>query len=1616
MPHDAESRKVKLVAGVVTQARKQAGKPEAKILARLVPRYFKHVPPDDIVGERPRVLLGLVRSHWSLGSTRTPGRARVRVYNPRDQRDGWHSPHTVVEIVNDDMPFLVDSVTAELNRQGLIVHLVIHPLLTVRRRRSGKRLELVEPDTTALASIDESYMHIQVSEQPDDRLEEIQAGVERVLADVRAAVEDWQPMRQKIWTVIEELQEGTGGHSVDEVSEVCAFLRWMHNNHFTFLGYRDYAFVGSGKRMTARVDDRTGLGVLRDADAIVFEQIGRHSSLPPDVGVFLRYPGLLMVTKTNKRCTVHRAVHMDSIGIKRLDPRGRVVGQRLFVGLFTSVAYSRSPREIPLLRQKLERTVQRAGFPEASHDGKALMHILETFPRDELFQVSDEHLFRTSMGILHLQERQRVTLFLRRDEFERFVSCLVYIPRDRYNTELCERIQDILAESLGGRVAAFQTEFGESPLPRLYIIVSVPGRRIPDYDAAEIEARLVAASRSWTDHLRDALVSRQGELHGLGLLGRYGDAFGPGYRAANEAGAALADIDELESVLETGGIALNLYRPATASADQVRFKIYHPDRPVPLSDVLPVFEHMGFRVVDEVPHEVEPATDTRRRVIIQDFGLESRDGEPVDVAAIRDNLHDTFRRVWSGDVESDGFNALVTYGGLTWREVVLIRAYCKFLRQAGIPFSQTYMEQTLGRNPDLTRKIVDLFVTLFDPRRAKQAAGRLDRLRKDLADDLDRIVSADEDRILRRFVNLVESTLRTNVFQTTETGDPKPYISLKFDSERLDELPLPRPFHEIFVYSPKVEGVHLRFGMVARGGIRWSDRPEDFRTEVLSLVKAQQVKNAVIVPVGAKGGFVVKRPPAGGDREAVLAEGVASYRTFISGLLDITDSYAGSRVKPPPRVVRLDGDDPYLVVAADKGTATFSDYANALSETYDHWLGDAFASGGSRGYDHKGMAITARGVWECVKRHFREVGVDCQEEGFTVVGVGDMSGDVFGNGMLLSKHIKLRAAFNHLHIFVDPDPDPAKSWAERKRLFDTPRSTWADYSKTVLSAGGAVFERSAKSLALAPEVKRLSGLSRDTVQPNELIKALLKAEVDMLWFGGIGTYIKSGSEPHGEVGDRANDPIRIDAHEVGARIIGEGANLGLTQLGRTEFALKGGRVNTDAIDSSGGVDCSDHEVNIKILLDAEVQEGRLGQKRRNELLVKMTEEVAELVLKHNYLQSQAVTLVFAKGMNVLDNQLRLMRLLEKGGRLDRTVEYLPDDDTVAERDATKLGLTRPEICVLMSYSKIWLYDEILRSDVPDDPYMEDDLVQYFPTPLRTRFADAIRRHRLRREIIATRLTNSLVNRVGETFVTEIMEKTGRGPAEIARAYTIGRQVFALRELWDAIEKLDNTVPTSTQTSMLLDINQVIEWVSLWFLRNGRPGLDVGSHIREFREGIANLAPSINETLPSHYLTDAYRRAEPYVNAGVPKELALRVASLVNLYSGCDIVRLASRRKLPVPLVARMYFAIGTRFKLGRLRAATNRMSSDNHWQQLAVAAQIEEIYSHHLDLASQVLNFVDGSRDSETAIHAWTESHRDDVEAMDALLNELWASEVNDLAMVAVVSWQLRTMTSAKPA
>jgi len=1603
-----------LIDAVCARIRERLPSEQVGPCTAFVRQFYHWVPPEDLADRDPLDLYGAALAQWNLAQQRAPGEMKVHVYNPDFEQYGWTSSHTVVELVTEDMPFLVDSVTMELARLGCGIDLVIHPVMWVRRDAQGRLIELLEPGANADDELAESIIHAEVVRAPDkDRLEVLHDNIARVLGDVLAAVRDWGRMRERMSELAADLERRPPQIAADDVREGKAFLDWLVHDHFTFLGYREYDLEEGEGGGGLRAVEGSGLGILAGEAATPM------TVLDDKALALAKMPELLVLTKANSMATVHRPAYLDYVGVRTFDDAGKVTGEHRYLGLYTSSAYKQSPTDIPLLRGKVAQVLERASFPPASHDSKALVEILETYPRDSLFQIEIDALFEIAIGVLGLGERQRLRLFARRDPLDRFMDCLVCIPRDRFNTENRERISVLLAEAFGGIHVDWTLHLSESLLVRVHYIVHLEPGAPEEYDLAELESRLVQVTRAWTDDLRDALHEDFGEERGAALFARYGAAFPAAYRADWVARSAVADIARLEE-LTTECPILSLYRPLEAADDIARCKLFSCTG-VSLSDVLPTFENMGARVVDEHPYEITPADlgtegELSGPLWIYNFGLRCA---AADLEAVRDPFGDTFLGVWRGELENDGFNALVLRAGLRGREIAIVRAIAKYLRQAGIPFSDRYMEQTMLGHPELAALLVLLFGARFDPDDRDEATA--DALAQELVERIDAVKSLDEDRILRSFLSVVQAILRTNYFQAGGpggggAGHPRPALSFKLDPAKVPLLPLPRPRYEIFVYSPRVEGVHLRGGKVARGGLRWSDRREDFRTEILGLMKAQMVKNALIVPVGSKGGFVVKRPPADGGREALLEEAIACYETFLSGLLDLTDNIAGNEVVPPARVFRYDDDDPYLVVAADKGTASFSDIANGVSADYGFWLGDAFASGGSQGYDHKQMGITARGAWESVKRHFRELGTDIQTTDFTVVGIGDMAGDVFGNGMLLSPHIRLIAAFNHMHVFLDPSPDPETSLEERKRLFELPRSAWSDYDESLISPGGGVFARSAKSIPISPQVKDALGIKQDELAPTDLIRAILCAPVDLLWNGGIGTYVKASSESQVDAGDKANDAVRRNGSELRCRVVGEGGNLGFTQRGRIEYALAGGpnsgggRINTDAIDNVAGVNCSDHEVNIKILLGALIASGDMTEKQRNELLVEMTDAVAEHVLYGSYTQTQAMSLALAQAVPMIDVHQRLIRQLEQVAHLDREIEFLPSDETFAERKAAHQGLIAPEMAVVMAYCKIHLYAELLESNLPEDPYLAHDLEQYFPSPLPERYSTQMREHRLRREIIATVVANQLVDRAGTTFAFRLGEETGAPPSILARAYAVSREIFKMGWFWQQVEALDNDVDANTQLAMLIEGRRLVERATRWLARAAPHAIDIAAETERFEPGATLLAGALPGVLDGGDRWAFATRVDELVGAGVPNQLAVRVAGMPSMLAVFDIVEVAGVCCRPLEPVMRVYFGIGSRLELNWLRDRIIELPRANRWQTLARAALRDDLYNLHHELTREVLDSSDEHEDAEAAVEAWMERHRAAVDRCTAMLADVKASRTYDTTTLPVALREVRNL------
>ena len=1598
---------VDVLDAVAAAVASQAAPAERALAEAFAREVYRQVDAEDLAAARVDDLAGAALSHWQFGRLRAPaeaGRARVRVLSPTLAEHGWTSRHTVVEIVNDDMPFLVDSASMEVHRQGLNLHLIVHPVLAVARDAAGQ----VTRVTTRRDAPDlprESWMHIQVDRLMDAAArQQLAAGIERVLADVRAATADWPAMREKLLAAAAELGACAAAVPAQERAENHAFLDWLANDNLVLLGYREHRLLARDGADVLELVSGTGLGVLRESGEE--KATGSAAALPPQARALARAAApMVVMTKANARATVHRPGYVDYFGIKRYDAQGNVTGEHRFLGLLTSTAYAARVGEIPLLRGKVAAVAQRAGLAPDSHLGKALTHILETYPRDELFAIGNDELHDIAMGILQLGRRQRFRLFVRRDPFDRFVSCLIYVPRENYDTELRRRFIDILSTAFNGQSAEFDVLLTDARLARVHITVRAQPGALPAVDVRELEARLAAASRRWDDDLRDALIEFEGEGPGAQLLKRWQRAFPAAYRERVSPRAAVADIRKMSALGETG-TAFALYRPLGGADNALGFKVYRAGQPVVLSASLPMLERMGVVVLTEHPSKATP--EGGAPVWIHDFTLQAPAGIDTDIDTLRPLFEDAFARVMDGRIDNDDFNRLVLRAQLAAEDIVVLRAYAKYLKQIGFALSQSAVEAALAGYPGIARQLVHLFKLRFDPaRQGADNAAALAAQREALAQSLDGVANLNDDRVLRQMQALIVATLRTNFWRRDAQGQPRSYLSFKFDPAQVPGMPQPRPLYEIFVYATRFEGIHLRGGKVARGGLRWSDRPEDFRTEVLGLVKAQMVKNTVIVPVGSKGGFVLKKAPPATERDAYLAEGVACYKDFLRGLLDLTDNIVGSAIVPPPQTVRHDGDDPYLVVAADKGTASFSDYANAVSAEYGHWLGDAFASGGSVGYDHKKMGITARGAWESVKRHFREMGIDTQSADFTVAGIGDMSGDVFGNGMLLSRHIRLVAAFDHRHVFIDPSPDAAASFAERERLFALPRSSWADYNAELISEGGGVWPRSAKRVPLSPQARAVLGIDAESLTPAELITAILKAPVDLLYNGGIGTYVKASSESHADVGDRANDAIRVDGRDLRCKVVAEGGNLGFTQRGRIEYALAGGRINTDAIDNSAGVDTSDHEVNIKILLGLAIADGEMTEKQRNALLAEMTDDVAALVLRDNYFQTQTLSIGSRMGLRLLDQQHRLVRWLEKQGRLNRAIEYLPGDDEFADRKARGVPLTSPERAVLLAYSKMWLFDALLESDLPDDPWIGTALARYFPAALRERYAALMPRHPLRREIVATHVLNSMVNRVGATFVHRLMEATGSTPAQVVRAYLLARESFGLVPLWIEIESLDNRVADAVQAEMLVEIGRLIVRATTWFLRSRRLAAPMDETIGVFGPAVAALA----QRAPAAAAATAATR---WIEAGVPAALAARVAASAALAAAPDIVELAETSRQPLEAAAAVHAAIGEKLALPRLRELVGTLPSDGHWQGLAKGALGDDLASLQRALTAAALQTPAGGStppaDADAALTQWLTRNAAPLERAQRLVAELAESRSADLAMLSVALRELRNL------
>lgn len=1571
--------------------------------------FFARLPLSEWVGRSLTDVFGAVLSAWRLVQQHQPSKPVVKLFNPTLEENGWLCPHSVLLVQQQDMPFLVDSIRVELNRRNIAIHSIKSTVVKVERdakhrlRRlwpaNSAEVEEAPKDAPAEAII---YMEIRLHSDPKV-LKQISRSLLTVMAQVRTVVEDYHPLMRATEAVSEQLARAREMPLNQKVTESQAFLSWLQNDHFTFMGYTEYDLVEEDgtQWLSERPEARLGL-FKRDEAAPDRKPVNDDN---PGSLQFHLSPKLIAFSKAPERSRVHRQAYSDYIVIKRFDENGHFCGEARILGLYTSAVYTLSPYEIPLLREKVSEVFDRSGLDPKSHDGKALRQILETFPRDELFQSSTSQLYEIAAGVAEINERYRVRLFIRPDAFGKFVSCLVYVPRDLFTTRIRVKIQTLLGKALGAEEVEFNTYFSESILARVHLVFRLDGDEHPRYDVSHLEAQIVEITRSWEDQLLEALTEAKGEERAVKLLEEYQEAFPSAYREHFDARVAVQDLDYILGLGGNGDLALSFYQPAESSNSELRFKVFRHHAPIELSDVIPVLEHLGLRVIAEHPYKVVSARG--EETYLHNFQLTYDAPERLDIATVRQNFQDAFAAVWRGDAESDGFNRLVLGAQLTWREVSVLRALAAYMHQTLSNFTQGYIASALVNHAKITRELMALFKAQFDPKAGANKTERHASARNRIIQALDKVSNLNEDRIIRRYLAILEGCVRTNYFQTDAKGKPKPYLSLKLMPRRIPDIPEPRPLYEIFVYSPRMEGVHLRAGKVARGGLRWSDRLQDYRTEVLGLVKAQQVKNAVIVPNGAKGGFVCKRPPTGGDRQALQQEAIRCYQTFIRGLLDLTDNLIEGEISPPKNVLRLDEDDPYLVVAADKGTATFSDIANEISAEYGHWLGDAFASGGSRGYDHKAMGITARGAWVSVQRHFKELGVDIQNDDFTVVGIGDMGGDVFGNGMLLSRHIQLVAAFNHLHIFIDPNPDAAKSFEERQRLFDTPGLSWADYNSKLISKGGGVFARDAKSIRLTPEMKTRFGIEANELTPTELIHELLKAPVDLLWNGGIGTYVKASTETHAQVGDKANDNLRVDGGELRCRVVGEGGNLGMTQRGRIEYALNGGACNTDFIDNAAGVDCSDHEVNIKILLNDVLSNGDLTQKQRNQRLEAMTEEVASLVLHNNYRQTQAISVAASDAVRRDAEYRRVMNVWQSTGRLNRKLEFLPDEETLAERQAQGQGLTRPELAILISYAKVILKNDLAEAQLADDPYIAKFAFRAFPKPLRKDFPAWIERHRLRSELVATQVANDLVNTMGLSFAQRLLDSTGVNAGDMAKAYVIARDIYQLDDTWRELEALDYQVNAEVQMGLMKILMRRVRRASRWFLRNRRSHLDPASEVKQFGPLVSEVMEALPDHLTGTALTDWESKVHYLTQAGVPDHLLRRVATPGHLYSGLSVAEASRHTKLPLMGVLRLYLQINEQLQLHDFARQISEAAVDNYWQAMARETYLDDLESQLRNLTLVVCERVKSKDRVDEAVAQWVEGLGPHLERWRTMMNEVQNSSGSDYAIFSVALREL---------
>ncbi len=1576
------------IAELLARIAERAGPGRAAMLSAFAESYVRRMPLDLVAAMSSEELFGEIVGAFDLADRRGFAPIAVRCFNPTLASDGYATPGSVVETNTPDSPFLVDSIGEALGASGVVLREVIHPVVGVVRDAGGR---IAEVRHARDAETRESVTHFELDRRLDPaELEAVGVDVRAALIDVQATVRDFPAMRDRVASMATVVLSASSRYAADEIEEACAFLSWLADGNFIFLGYREYAIADGAVGIVSG----SGLGILADEQTSHYREPMPLVSIEPALRERIVGGDLLLVSKTNRMARVHRRARMDYVGVKRVSPDGSITGELRLIGLFTSKGYLEPASRVPILRRKLHQIVVAEDLIDGTHDYKAVVALYESFPKDDLFVATVADLRREVVGLLHLEERRQIRLFVRAHPEQRSVNIVVALPRDRFNADLRGRLQDLFMERLGGASVDYHLSLGETEQARIHFVVHTGGA-IPELSYVDLEHEVVALTRTWDDRLRERLCASHGEERGTRLAERYTARFPDYYKSSTDISMAMLDVEQFELVENGAPFRVALQNERGTKNNLTRVGLYKPGGKVPLSAFLPILEDLGLRVDEEVPTRLIGGDN---ETFLHNFGVLDEHGALLDLAGCGERVAACIAAVWTRQAESDALNRLVISAGLTWQQVAVLRAYRKYRQRVGAALPFEYQNAVFARNPAVARKLVEYFEVRFDPTRPIQP-GEDDQMRHAVLDLLDGITSLDDDRILRAQLGTVDATVRTNAF-CPDRG----YLSFKLASAAVPLMPKPYPLYEIFVYSPEMEGIHLRGGRVARGGIRWSDRLEDYRTEILGLLKAQMVKNSVIVPVGSKGGFVLKHAPT--DRDALRAEVTRQYTTLMNGLLDVTDNLVDGAVVHPPNVRVLDGDDPYLVVAADKGTATMSDTANGISERYGFWLGDAFASGGSAGYDHKKLGITARGAWESVRRHFRELGLNVMTDPFTVVGIGDMSGDVFGNGMLLSEQIRLVAAYDHRHVFIDPAPDAPAGFAERARLFDLPGSSWDDYDRALISAGGGVWPLSAKTIPLSAAAQAALGVAAETITPADLKTAILRAPVDLFWNGGIGTFVKASSESHAEAGDRANDAVRIDGAELRCRVVGEGGNLGFTQRGRIEYARAGGRINTDAIDNSAGVDCSDHEVNLKILLGIPIATGDLTRKQRDDLMSEVETDVCTHLLYDNYVQAQILSQEVAVSGTRMEAHEDLMRRLEAEGLLERAIEALPSSEEMAARQRAGQGMARPELCVLLAYAKRSLKAVLVESGLVDDPHMEHELRGYFPRRVVDRFGHLLARHPLRRELVATIVANDVVNSMGITFVSRLCAETGAEAAEVAQAYTVARQVANGTLRWGSIEALDGTIDPELQNRLMVGVDVLMEDLARWYLLHPVPG-GISAVIEPHALGFAELASVLDTTGPVAWRERRLAVAASLTEGGIDPAIAHRHAFQAELAHAPDIVQVASETGRPIVDVAAAFFEVGARLHLDTLEGLVQSVATNSRWDHWATLAMADDLMAVRRDVAHRVLASAPDC-DPLEATELYLTARSETYERLNRLIETLEATSPPSLAALTVALRQVR--------